>query len=165
MDILPKSAKIKVVLTALICLLVIIILIVIKALIHSWRYDEYKTTGITKEGQLRISYTTEGHNGGGGYSKQFYLTNKKVLKETEDFSFTLDETIFGKVYKPIDAGSVDIYIAYSSHGGESLKYEVYHVTVSEEFAIRYTFETISEETFENGKELSINSDLSSNIDE
>ena len=165
MNILPKTPKRKAVLTALVCLLVVLIFIIVKSLIHSWRYEEYKETGVTKDGQFRISYSTEGNNGGGGYSKHFYLTNKKVLKEAEDFSFTLDETIFGKVYKPIDAGSVDIYTAYSSHGGESLKYEVYHVTVSEEFEIRYVVEIISKETFEEGKSISINSDLSSNIDD
>ena len=165
MNILPKTPKRKAILAALICLLIVIIIIVVLALIRSWRYEEYKETGITKDGQLRISYSTKDHMSGGGYSRQFYLSNKKVLKESEDFAYTLDETVFGKVYKPINAGSVDIYTAYTTHGGEYLKYEVYHVTVSEELDIRYVTETISEEAFENGKAISINSGLSSVIDD
>ncbi|MDE6424777.1 MAG: hypothetical protein K2K89_01365 [Ruminococcus sp.] len=119
------------------------------------RYAKYDETGIMKNGNLCISHMCRSS----GYAEKYYNSDHNVLQETEDF-YALngiklgignsDGDVFGKVYKPINSGTSDIYVGYSTSGGEPMKYfELYHVEVDKDLNITYNMETIEKETFEN----------------
>lgn len=108
---------------AVILILIIVILLMCIFIPKSIEYSRYEKTGIMKNGNLCISHMCEGGSGAG--------------------------TVFGKVYKPINAGKSDIYVGYSKTGGEDIRYfELYHVEVDKDLNITYTMETIDRERFE-----------------
>ncbi|MDE6091787.1 MAG: hypothetical protein K2G14_01665 [Ruminococcus sp.] len=116
------------------------------------RYAKYDETGIMKNGNLCISHMCEG---GGSHMEEYYNSDNNVLQEIDDFytsdgiSFSTSGDIFGKVYKPINSGTSDIYVGYATFGGDPLRYfEVYHVEVDQDLNITYNMETIDKERFE-----------------
>jgi len=118
----------------------------------SIKYSKYEETGVMKNGNLCISHMCEG---AGGYGDSFYNSDENVLEEAEDFvaergiSSGSVGTIFGKVYKPINSGTSDIYVGYSTTGGEPINhFELYHVEVDKDLNITYNMEIISKEQFE-----------------
>lgn len=118
------------------------------------RYAKYDETGIMKNGNLCISYMCEGD---GGYFDKYYNSDNNVLQEIDDF-YAIDGIrlgitgnkgdVFGKVYKPINSGTSDIYVCYATSGGGSNYFELYHVEVDKDLNITYNMETIDKEIFE-----------------
>ncbi|MDE7226646.1 MAG: hypothetical protein K2N49_07315, partial [Ruminococcus sp.] len=139
----------------LILILILVILLVSISVANKIEYAKYDETGIMKNGNLCISHMCEG---GGGYAEKYYNSDNNVLQETEDFyaingiKLGIGNTngdVFGKVYKPINSGTSDIYVGYSTFGGDPIKYfELYHVEVDKDFNITYSVKTISKEQFE-----------------
>lgn len=123
--------------------------------IMSWsvEYSKYDETGIMKNGNLCISHVCEG---AGGWADEYYNSDNSVLKEDEDFSISKPiyhssavGAVFGKVYKPVNCGTSDIYVGYAVYGGEQInKFEVYHVKVDKDLNITYSVEIIDKERFE-----------------
>lgn len=137
---------------AVILILIIVILLMCIFIPKSIEYSRYEKTGIMKNGNLCISHMCEG---GGGYDEEYYNSDNNVLSEIDDFGVSTTiggsgaGTVFGKVYKPINAGKSDIYVGYSKTGGEDIRYfELYHVEVDKDLNITYTMETIDRERFE-----------------
>lgn len=136
----------------LILILILIIFLVIISVPSKIEYARYKETGIMKNGNLCISHMCEG---GGSHMEEYYNSDNNVLQEFDDFytsdgiSFSTSGDIFGKVYKPINSGTSDIYVGYATFGGDPLRYfEVYHVEVDKNLNITYNMKKISKEQFE-----------------
>lgn len=138
----------------LVLVLILVILYVSMSVLNKIRYEKYDETGIMKNGNLCISHKCITS----GYEEKYYNSDNNVLQEVESFYVgngiklgignSVDD-LFGKVYKPINSGTSDIYVGYSTSGGEIMKYfEVYHVEVDKVLNITYNMETISKEQFE-----------------
>lgn len=135
-------------------ILILVIFLVSISVRNKMVYEHYKETGIMKNGNLCISYMCEGD---GGYFDKYYNSDNNVLQETDDF-YAIDgirlgitgnkDDVFGKVYKPINSGTSDIYVRYATSGGGSDYFEVYHVEVDKNLNITYTMKKISKEQFE-----------------
>lgn len=135
--------------------LILVILLISISVVNKIRYAKYDETGIMKNGNLCISHMCEG---GGGHGEKYYNSDNNVLQETEDFyafngiKLGIGNTkgdVFGKVYKPINSGTSDIYVGYATFGGDPIKYfELYHVEVDKDLNITYNMETIDKEQFE-----------------
>lgn len=141
---------------AVICILIIVILLMCIFIPNSIKYSRYEKTGIMENGNFCISHMCEG---GGGYGEKYYNSNNNVLSEIDDFGVSTTiggsgaGTVFGKVYKPINAGKSDIYVGYSKTGGEDIRYfELYHVEVGKDLNITYNMEIIDKERFEQVQE-------------
>ena len=138
----------------LILVLILVILFMSKSIPNKIEYARYKETGIMKNGNLCISHMARSP----GYEDEYYNSDNSVLQETEDFEVgngiklgigNADGDVFGKVYKPINSGTSDIYVGYATEGGSPMTYfELYHVEVDENLNITYNMETIDKETFE-----------------
>ncbi len=116
------------------------------------KYAKYDETGIMKNGSLCISHMCKG---AGGWGETYYNSDNSVLEEVKDFAVSngivsgAAGTVFGKVYKPINSGTSDIYVGYAAYGGESINhFELYHVEVDKDLNITYSVENISKEEFE-----------------
>lgn len=133
----------------------LVILIMSIGIWNSIVYAKYDETGVMKNGNLCISHMCEG---GGGNAEEYYNSNNSVLQEVKGFYVTngirlsIGDTkgdVFGRVYKPINSGTSDIYVGYGTFGGESINhFELYHVEVDKNLNITYSVENISEEQFE-----------------
>lgn len=142
-------------LLALTLILIPVILFISISVVNKIIYDKYDETGVMKNGSLCISHMCEG---GGGYADAYYNSDNNVLEEVKDFFVVngvrlgigdTEGDVFGKVYKPINSGTSDIYVGYGTFGGESIKYfELYHVEVDKDLNITYSVENISKEQFE-----------------
>lgn len=137
---------------AVILFLMLIILIMCITIPWAVKYAKYDETGVMKNGSLCISHMCEG---AGGYGERYYNSDNSVLEEVKDFAVSNGissgavGTVFGKVYKPINSGTSDIYVGYATHGGESINhFELYHVEVDKDLNITYSVETINKEQFE-----------------
>lgn len=138
----------------LILILIFVIYFVIISAVNKMEYAHYKETGIMKNGNLCISHMVRSPGFGGKY----YNSDNSVLQETEDFEVwngiklgigNADGDVFGKVYKPINSGTSDIYVGYATEGGSPMTYfELYHVEVDENLNITYNMKKISREKFE-----------------
>ncbi len=133
-------------------ILMLVILIMSIAIPNSIEYAKYDETGVMKNGNLCISHMCEG---AGGWSEKYYNSDDSVLEEVSEFGISRSiggnavGDVFGKVYKPINSGTSDIYVGYSTRGGEPIKYfELYHVEVDKDLNITYSVETIDKERFE-----------------
>lgn len=139
----------------LILIMLLLICLVGMSVPKKIEYAKYKETGIMRNGNLCISHMSEGE----GYSKydEHYNSDNNVLQEVEDF-YAIDGLrlgssdscgdVFGKVYKPINSGTSDIYVGYAPRSSASSKYELYHVEVDEDLNITYSVEIIDKERFE-----------------
>ena len=137
-------------------ILILVIILMSISVPSKIEYARYKETGIMKNGNLCISHICGGR---GGYAEKYYNSDNSVLQEVEGFTamdgikFGISDSygdVFGKVYKPINSGTSDIYVGYSMKGGDPIKYfELYHVEVDKDLNITYNMETIDKETFEN----------------
>ena len=135
-------------------ILILIIFLTSISVLHKMEYARYKETGIMKNGNLCISYMCEGD---GGYFDKYYNSDNNVLQEIDDF-YAIDGIrlgitgnkgdVFGKVYKPINSGTSDIYVCYATSGGGSNYFELYYVEVDEKLNITYNMKKISKEQFE-----------------
>lgn len=133
--------------------LMLIILIMCITIPWAVKYAKYDETGVMKNGSLCISHMCEG---AGGYGEMYYNSDNSVLEEVKDFAVSKGiinssavGDVFGKVYKPINSGTSDIYVGYATHGGEAIKhFELYHVEVDKDLNITYSVETINKEQFE-----------------
>lgn len=136
---------------ALILFLMVMILIMCIFIPQSIEYSKYKETGVMKNGSLCISHMCEG---AGGWAEKYYNSNDSILEEADEFVVSRSigsavGTVFGKVYKPINSGTSDVYVGYATYGGESINhFELYHVEVDKDLNISYSVETISKEQFE-----------------
>lgn len=138
----------------LILILIFVIYFVIISAVNKMEYAHYKETGIMKNGNLCISHMDRSPGFGGKY----YNSDNSILQETEDFEVwngiklgigNADGDVFGKVYKPINSGTSDIYVGYATEGGSPMTYfELYHVEVDENLNITYNMKKISREKFE-----------------
>lgn len=134
--------------------LIIMLVVLIMYITIPWavKYEKYDETGIMKNGNLCISHVCEG---AGGYTERYYNSDDSVLEEVKDFGVSRSiggnavGDVFGKVYKPINYGTSDIYVGYATHGGESINhFELYHVEVDKDLNITYSVEIINKEQFE-----------------
>lgn len=137
---------------ALTLVLMLVILIMYITIPWAVKYAKYDETGIMKNGSLCISHMCEG---AGGWTDVYYNSDNSVLEEVKDFGVARSiggsavGTVFGKVYKPINSGTSDIYVGYATHGGESINhFELYHVEVDKNLNITYSLEIINKEQFE-----------------
>lgn len=134
--------------------LILVILLVIKDVMYKIEYTKYDETGIMRNGNLCISHMARSP----GFGDKYYNSDNNVLQEVEDFEAwnsiklgigNAEGDVFGKVYKPINSGTSDIYVAYATEGGSPMTYfELYHVEVDKNLNITYNMETISKEQFE-----------------
>lgn len=139
-------------LLAVILLLMLVILLMCIFIPQSIEYSKYKETGVMKNGSLCISHMCEG---AGGWSEKYYNSDNSVLEEADEFGVSRGiggnavGDVFGKVYKPINSGTSDIYVGYATHGGESINhFELYRIEVDKDLNITYSVETINKEQFE-----------------
>lgn len=139
-------------LLAVTLVLMLVILIMCIAIPWAVNYAKYDETGVMKNGSLCISHMCEG---AGGWTDIYYNSDNSVLEEVKDFEVPRSiggnavGSVFGKVYKPINSGTSDIYVGYATHGGESINhFELYHVDVDKDLNITYSVETINKEQFE-----------------
>lgn len=148
----------------IIFVLMIVILLNSKSVANKMEYSKYKETGIMKNGNLCISHMSEG-DGYGRYNEKYYNSDNNVLQETDDFyaingirlgSSSSYGDVYGKVYKPINSGTSDIYVCYETHGSPPLQYELYHVEVDENLNITYNMEIIDKERFEQKSDINGN---------
>ena len=137
-------------------ILILVIILMSISVPNKIEYAKYKRTGIMKNGNLCISHMSEGE--GYGKYEEYYISDNNVLQEIDDFyaingirlgSCDSYGDVFGKVYKPINSGTSDIYVGYEKRSSAPRKYELYHVEVDEKLNITYNMETIDKETFEN----------------
>ncbi|MDE6539753.1 MAG: hypothetical protein K2K66_06140 [Ruminococcus sp.] len=121
---------------------------------NKMEYAKYDETGIMKNGNLCISHMCITS----GYKEEYYNSDNSVLQEVESFYVSKGiklgignsvDDLFGKVYKPINSGTSDIYVGYSKEGGQDMIYfELYHVEVDKNLNITYNMEIIDKEQFE-----------------
>lgn len=141
-------------LTAFTLVLMLVIFLVSISVANKMEYAKYKETGIMKNGNLCISHTCENS----GYAQKYYNSGNSVLQEVEEF-YAMDGIrlgignsygdVFGKVYKPVNSGTSDIYVGYATYGGEPINhFELYHVDVDKDLNITYSLEIIDKEQFE-----------------
>ncbi|MDE5557532.1 MAG: hypothetical protein K2J32_07535, partial [Ruminococcus sp.] len=138
----------------LILILILVICLVSISVVNKMEYAHYKETGIMKNGNLCISHMGKSP----GYKGKYYNSDNNVLQEVEEFEAwdgiklgigNADGDVFGKVYKPINSGTSDIYVGYATDGGSPMTYfELYHVEVDENLNITYNMKKISKEKFE-----------------
>lgn len=150
-----KSIFLFVFLSILTLVLMLVLLIMYITISNSIVYAKYDETGVMKNGNLCISHMCEG---GGGNAEEYYNSNNSVLQEVKEFyvvdgiKLGIGDTtgdVFGKVYKPINSGTSDIYVGYATFGGEPINhFELYHVEVDKDLNITYSVETIDKERFE-----------------
>lgn len=139
----------------LILVLILIILLECISVFKKIKYTMYKETHITINGNLCISHMCEG---GGGNEEKYYNSDRNVLQKAKGFylingiKLGIGNTtgdVFGRVYKPINSGTSDIYVGYSTFGGDPIRYfELYHVEVDKDMNITYNMEIIDEKQFE-----------------
>ena len=135
-------------------ILILVIFFVIISAVNKMAYVHYKETGIMKNGNLCISHMADSP----GYVGKYYNSDDSVLQETENFDVgngiklgigNAKGDVFGKVYKPINSGTSDIYVGYATAGGSTIShFEVYHVEVDKNLNITYNMKKISKEQFE-----------------
>lgn len=130
----------------------LVILIMCITIPQAVKYAKYDETCIMKNGNLCISHMCEG---AGGWAEKYYNSDDSVLEEVKEFAVSQGfrssaaGTAFGKVYKPINSGTSDIYVGYAAYGGEAInRFELYHVDVDKNLNITYSLEIIDKELFE-----------------
>lgn len=138
----------------LILILMLVIHLVSISVVNKMEYAHYKETGIMKNGNLCISHMCITS----GYQEKYYNSDNSVLQETEDFYVSngiklgignWNGDVLGKVYKPINSGTSDIYVEISKYPSVVTKdFELYHVEVDKDLNITYNMKKISKEKFE-----------------
>lgn len=134
--------------------LILVILFMGISVKYKIRYAKYDETGIMRNGNLCISHMARSP----GFGDKYYNSDDSVLQEVEEFEAWKNiklgignayGDVFGKVYKPINSGTSDIYVGYATDGGSPMTYfELYHVEVDKNLNITYNMEKISKEQFE-----------------
>ena len=134
----------------LIIILILVLLLIRESLATAIIYGLYNETGVMINGNLCISHMCEG---AGSWMEKYYNSDENVLEEVKDFAVGGGSSnagkVFGKVYKPVNSGTSNIYVGYATFGGDDIRYfELYHVEVDKDLNITYTMETITKEEFE-----------------
>lgn len=134
----------------LIIVLILVLLLIRELLATAVVYSLYNKTEVMINGNLCISHMCEG---AGGWMEKYYNSDNSILEEVKDFAVGGGSSnagmVFGKVYKPVNSGTSDIYVGYATFGGDPMRYfELYHVEVDKKLNISYTMEKITKEEFE-----------------